>query len=155
MLCWFLPYINMTQSQVCIRSFPTEAPSQPILPLQVVTEHQVEFPILISNFPLAVCFTNGNIYSSLLLSQFLAPSVAFYILQETPVQGRAENGYGKYCSSLSDDWSHQNANPLELPGNVYLNRLPLWLACLENPDFCTSGVFGLFHYKKGQNINDF
>ena len=76
MLCWFLTCINMNQSQVYICFFPIKAPSQPIPPLYVVTEHQVEFPMVISNFPLAICFTNGNVYISLLLSQFIPPSPA-------------------------------------------------------------------------------
>ena len=76
MLCWFLPCVNMNQSQGCICFFPIKAPSQPIPPLYVVTEHQVEFPMIISNFPLAICFTNGNLYISLLLSQFIPPSPA-------------------------------------------------------------------------------
>ena len=45
-----------------------------IPPLQVVIEHQVELPVLHSNFPLTIFFTSGNVYVSILLSQFIPPS---------------------------------------------------------------------------------
>ena len=37
-------------------------------------EHQIEHPVLHSNFPLAIYFTYGNVYVSVLLSQFILPS---------------------------------------------------------------------------------
>ena len=42
----------------------------PILSLQVITEHQAEFPV----FSLEVCFTHGSVCMSMLLSQFVPPS---------------------------------------------------------------------------------
>ena len=48
--------------------------SHPILPIQVVTEHQAELPMLCSNFPLAISFTYGNIYAQVLLSQLVPAS---------------------------------------------------------------------------------
>ena len=45
----------------------------PIPSLQVVEEHQVEFPLLQSNFSLAICLTYANVYVSMLLYQFVTP----------------------------------------------------------------------------------
>ena len=42
-----------------------------ILPLQAVTEHQVELPALYRNFLLTICFTYGTVFISMLLSQFV------------------------------------------------------------------------------------
>ena len=58
-LCWFLPYINMDQSQVYMCPLPPEHPSTsyPIPPLQVITEPWCEFPESHSTFPLGVYFT--------------------------------------------------------------------------------------------------
>ena len=57
---------------------PCEPP--PHLPLYptplVVTEYQVELPVLNSNFPSPFSFTYGNMYISMLLSQFIPPSPA-------------------------------------------------------------------------------
>ena len=36
----------------------------------LITEHQAELPVLYSSFPLAICFTHGSVYMSMLLSQF-------------------------------------------------------------------------------------
>ena len=67
-LCQLLPFINMNQPQVYICPLPLEPPSHlpPIPSLQVVTEHQVELPVSYSKFPLAVCFTYGNEYVSMM-----------------------------------------------------------------------------------------
>ena len=46
----------------------------PISPLLFVPDHQAELPVLNSNFPLAICFTYGNVYISVLLSPFVPPS---------------------------------------------------------------------------------
>ena len=72
MLYWFLPYINMNQPQVYIYLHPLELPpsSQPILPLQVVTENQVELPMSYSKFPLVSVLH----VVSVLLSQFIPAS---------------------------------------------------------------------------------
>ena len=43
-------------------------------PLQVITEHQAQLPVLCSNFPLASSLTHNSIYMSTLLSQFIPPS---------------------------------------------------------------------------------
>ena len=65
-LCWFLPYISMV-------TLPSA--SSPIPPLQVVTGHRAEFPESYSKFPSAVCFTYGNVCVSVLLCQFVPPSL--------------------------------------------------------------------------------
>ena len=48
--------------------------SHPILLLWLVTEPLFEFPEPYSKFPLAVYFTYGNVYASMLLSPFVPPS---------------------------------------------------------------------------------
>ena len=53
---------------------PSHFPPHPTL--QVVTEHKAELPVLSRNFPLALCFTHGNVYISMLLSQFTPPSLS-------------------------------------------------------------------------------
>ena len=79
-MCWFLPYSNMNQPQMYICSLPLEPPSHAIPPLQIVTEHCVELPESCSKFPLAICFTYGNVYVSVLLCPFIlrspSPSVS-------------------------------------------------------------------------------
>ena len=77
-LCWFLPYINMNQSQVYICPLPFEPPSHlpPISPLCVITEHWFALPESYSKFPLAICFTYGSVYVSMLLSPFVPPSLS-------------------------------------------------------------------------------
>ena len=78
MLCWFLPYIIINQSQVYICSLTLEPlpTSQPIPPLWVVTECRAELPVLHSSFPLAICFAYANVHVSVLLSQFIPPSLS-------------------------------------------------------------------------------
>ena len=46
----------------------------PIPPLEVVTEHGVELPMLYSNLPLAIYCTYGSVYVSVLLSWFVPTS---------------------------------------------------------------------------------
>ena len=40
---------------------------------QAITEHRVELPVLQNSFLLAICFTHGRGYMSMLLSQFILP----------------------------------------------------------------------------------
>ena len=47
---------------------PPPTPTNPIPLLQVVTEHWVELPVTYGKFPLALCFTFGDVYISMLLS---------------------------------------------------------------------------------------
>ena len=46
-------------------------PTLPIPPLQVVTKHQADLPVLCGRFPLAICFTFGSVYMSMPLSHFV------------------------------------------------------------------------------------
>ena len=46
-------------------------PTLLILPLWVVTKHRAELPVLCSCYPLAIYFTFGSVYMSMLLSQFV------------------------------------------------------------------------------------
>ena len=46
-------------------------PTLPIPPLQAVTKHQADFPVLCSCFPLAIYFTFGSIHMSMPLSHFV------------------------------------------------------------------------------------
>ena len=75
MLCQFLLYNKVNQLYVYI--YP-HIPSLlrlpltlPIPPLQMVTKHQADLPVLCSCFPLAIYFTFGSVYMSMLLSHFV------------------------------------------------------------------------------------
>ena len=52
-------------NQPYVYSFPLEPPCPPsaIPPLQVITEHQAELPVLYSSFPLAIYFTHRSVYT--------------------------------------------------------------------------------------------
>ena len=53
-------------------SLPHEPPSpHPNPTLEVIAEHQAELPVLYSNFILAIYFTYGSMYMSMLHSQFV------------------------------------------------------------------------------------
>ena len=57
---------------MCVPSLLNLPPvSYPISPLQVVTEPQCELPVSYSKFPLAIYFTLGSVYVSMLLSPCL------------------------------------------------------------------------------------
>ena len=71
--------VSNSQTQLSTHAYlyplPPEPPSNPVTPpLEVVAEHRIELPVLYSNFSLAICFTFGNVYVSMLLSQFVSPS---------------------------------------------------------------------------------
>ena len=77
-LCQFLLYNKVNQLHVYIYphilpllSLP---PTLPIPPLKVVTKHRADLPVLCSSFPLAIHFTSGNVYMSMLLSHFVPAS---------------------------------------------------------------------------------
>ena len=60
-MCWYLPYINMSQPQVIWPPQLNLPPiSYPIPPLYIVTEHWVELPVSHRKFSLAIYFTYGN-----------------------------------------------------------------------------------------------
>ena len=87
MLCWFLPYINMNQHGCTYVPSLVNLPptSHPIPPLHLVTELQVELLVLHSNFPVAIYFTFGNVYISVLLSQFVHNHVLLPLLSPKSV----------------------------------------------------------------------
>ena len=83
MSCWFLPYINMNYKvlyklyQYSLYTFPPSWTSlPPPIPSYPSRLSQVELPVLYNNFPVAIYFTYGNVYMSVLLSQFIPPSPA-------------------------------------------------------------------------------
>ena len=47
------------------------SPNPPFPPAQVITEHQAGFPVLYSNFPLAIFSTHDSVYRSVLLPPFI------------------------------------------------------------------------------------
>ena len=68
-------YINIHMYMyIYIYPLPLGPPSPHIPPIQVITEHQAELPVLYSRFPLTICFTHGSVYMSILISQFVTPS---------------------------------------------------------------------------------
>ena len=75
MVCQFLLYNKVNQPYTYIYphipSLLSLPPTLPILPLQVVTKHRADLPVLCSCFPLAISFTFGSVYMSMLLSHFV------------------------------------------------------------------------------------
>ena len=75
MLCQFQLYNKVNQLYVYtyphISSLLRLPPTLPIPPLQVVTKHRTDLPVLCSCFPLAICFTFGSVYMSMILFQFV------------------------------------------------------------------------------------
>ena len=75
MLCQFLLYNKVSQLYVYIYphipSLLCLPPTLPIPPLQVVTKHRADLPVLCGCFPLAMCFTFGSVYMSMPLSHFI------------------------------------------------------------------------------------
>ena len=66
----------MNQPSTYIYPLPPELALKPLShPSQVVTEHQAELPVLYSNFPPTIYFTNGNVSISTLLS--IHPTLSF------------------------------------------------------------------------------
>ena len=81
-LCWFLPYIIMNQPQVYICPLPLEPSSHlPCHPIhsRLSQSTKSELPASYSKFSLAVYFTHGNGYVSMLLSQFAPPAPSFTV----------------------------------------------------------------------------
>ena len=77
--CWFLLYNNVNQLYIYIYIYIIYTHiylllPPPILPLYIITECQTGLPVLYGSFSLAICFTRGSVYVSMLLSQFISPS---------------------------------------------------------------------------------
>ena len=75
MLCQFLLYNKVNRLYVYIYphilSLLHLPPTLPIPPLQVVTKHRADLPVLCSRFPLAIYFTFGSVDMSMPLSHFV------------------------------------------------------------------------------------
>ena len=75
MVCQFLLYNKVNQLYICIyphiSSLLCLPPTLPIPPLQVVTKHRANLPVLCGCFPLAIYFTFGSVYMSMPLSHFV------------------------------------------------------------------------------------
>ena len=75
MLCQFLLYNKVNQLYIYIyphiSSLLHLPPTLPIPPLQVVTKHRADLPVLCGCFPLAIYFTFGSVYMSMTLSHFV------------------------------------------------------------------------------------
>ena len=78
MLCQFLLYDKVNQLYVYIYphipSLLNLPPTLLIPSLWVVTKHRADLPVLCSSFPLAIHFTFGSVYTSVLLSHFVPAS---------------------------------------------------------------------------------
>ena len=75
MVCQFLLYNKMNQLYIYIHphipSLLRLPPTLPIPPLQVVTKHRADLPVLCGCFQLAIYFTFGSVYMSMTLSHFV------------------------------------------------------------------------------------
>ena len=75
MVCQFLLYNKVNQLYIYIyphiSSLLCLPPILPIPPLQVVTKHQADLPVLCGCFPLAIYFTFGSVYMSMTFSHFV------------------------------------------------------------------------------------
>ena len=74
-VCQFLLYNEVNQLQIYIYphifSLLHLPPILPISPLQVVTNHRADLPVLCGCFPLAIYFTFGSVYISMPVSHFV------------------------------------------------------------------------------------
>ena len=75
MLCSFLLCNKVNQLYAYtyphVPSLLSLPPTLPMPPLQVVTKHRADLPVLCGCFPLAICFTFGSVYMSMPLSHFV------------------------------------------------------------------------------------
>ena len=75
MVCQFLLYNKVNQLYIYIYphipSLLRLPPTLPIPPLQVVTKHRADLPVLCGCFPLAIYLTFGSVYMSMPLSYFV------------------------------------------------------------------------------------
>ena len=70
-LCQFLLYNKVNHLYVYIYFLPLESMPSPIPLIQVISEHQAEFPVSSRRFLLAICLTHGSVYMSIPISQFI------------------------------------------------------------------------------------
>ena len=76
-LCWFLPNINTNQPWVYIHPLPLEPTFHPIPshPSRLSQSPRLELPVSHSKFPLALYFTYGSVYVSMLS---IPPTLSFF-----------------------------------------------------------------------------
>ena len=78
MLCYFLLYNKVSQLYIYIyphiSSHLRLPPTLIIPPLQAVTKHRADLPVLCNSFPLAIHFTFGSVYMSMILSHIVPAS---------------------------------------------------------------------------------
>ena len=76
LLCQLLLYNKVNQLYVYIYphvpSLLHLLPTLPIPPLQVITKHRADLLVLCGCFPLAIYFTFGSVYMSVVLSHFVS-----------------------------------------------------------------------------------
>ena len=130
MLCQFLLYnkVNQLYIYICshISSLLRLPPTLPIPPLQVVTEHRADLPVLCGCFPLAIYFTFGSVYMSMPLSHFIPA------YQSSQPQHFCKTSQALIISVLVlnvDPRNSQAAPPGLLPAMVPCHRLHPLLPC--------------------------
>ena len=145
-LCWFLPYIIMNQPQVYICPLPLEPSSHlPRHPIhsRLSQSTKSELPASYSKLSLAVYFTHGNGYVSMLLSQFSPPTPSFTVstslfMSAFPLLPCKEVHW--YNLTLGGNLPNPvliRRDPGSIPGSGGSpgegNSNPLQYSCLENP----------------------
>ena len=103
----FLLYNEVNQLYVYIyphiSSLLSLPPTLPIPPLQVVAKHRADFPVMCSSFPLAIYFTFGSVYMSVLFCHFVP---AYHSPQPPCPQARSLHLHLYSCPAtrLADEW---------------------------------------------------
>ena len=126
MLCQFLLYNKVSQLYVHIYSHIPSLlrllPPLPIPPLQVVTKHRADLPGLCGCFPLAIYFTFGSVYMSVLFKLIHADEYFYYKDFELSIQSILQ--------------------PLPLSSSPFSTSASLFLSC---PQVHQNHFFFLFH----------
>ena len=79
--CFITKWISYTYTYIPISllSCVSLPPTLPIPPLEVVTKHWADLPVLCGCFPLAIYFTFGSVYMSMPFSHFVpSPSLLLF-----------------------------------------------------------------------------
>ena len=74
--CVLVSFLQQSESGIC--NVYIHTPPR-IPPIWVTTEHQAELRVLYRSFPLAVCFTHGSVFMSILISHFVPPSPSAHV----------------------------------------------------------------------------
>ena len=112
-----LESVIITHTHTSPLSLEPLSPSTCFAPLQVITEHQAEFPVLHRSFPLAICFTHDSIYMSMLLTQFIPPSPSPLSVNPTVL----------IYPSPSKRFSRPSCTPSSRHTKIYIKNYSLWL----------------------------